>query len=64
MDIENPEFTSEIFALKELQHKITDDSVPENINEIDQLEMDLQLALLSENYENAAALRDKLAHIK
>jgi len=51
----------EIYQLKELQHRITDDSMPTELPQAEKLEIELQVALLSENYEKAAALRDEIA---
>ena len=55
-----PDLSPEIFQLRELQHRITDDSVPSEVPAIKKLEIELQMALLSENYEKAASLRDQI----
>lgn len=60
LDIDQPELAPEIYQLKELQHRITDDGVPSEIAPLEKLEVELQMALLSENYERAAALRDQI----
>jgi len=56
-----PDLSPEIYQLKELQHRITDDGVPSELPAQEKLEIELQMALLSENYEQAAALRDQIA---
>jgi len=61
LDIDQPELAPEVYQLKELQHRITDDGVPSEIAPQDKLEFELQMALLSENYERAAALRDQIS---
>ncbi|NQV30651.1 MAG: UvrB/UvrC motif-containing protein [Candidatus Marinimicrobia bacterium] len=55
-----PDLSPEIFQLRELQHRITDDGVPTEVPAIEKLEIELQMALLSENYEKAATLRDQI----
>jgi len=55
-----PDLSPEIFQLRELQHRITDDGVPTELPVIEKLEIELQMALLSENYEDAAILRDQI----
>ncbi len=61
LDIDQPELAPELYQLKELQHRITDDGIPSEISPIENLEIELEMALLSENYEQAAALRDKIS---
>jgi len=56
-----PDLSPEIFQLRELQHRITDDGVPTELPIQEKLEIELQMALLSENYEEAAILRDQIA---
>jgi len=56
-----PDLSPEIYQLKELQHRITDDGVPSELPLLEKLEIELQMALLSENYEQAASLRDQIA---
>ena len=56
-----PDLSPEIFQLRELQHRITDDGVPTELPVLENLEIELQMALLSENYEEAAILRDQIA---
>jgi len=56
-----PDLSPEIYQLKELQHRITDDGVPSELRPLEKLEIELQMALLSENYEQAATLRDQIA---
>ena len=56
-----PDLSPEIFQLRELQHRITDDGVPSELPVQEKLEIELQMALLSENYEEAAILRDQIA---
>ncbi len=60
--LEDPEadLSPEIYQLKELQHRITDDGLPTELPPIEKLEIELQMALLSENYEKAASLRDQI----
>ena len=55
-----PDLSPEIYQLKELQHRITDDGVPTELPAMEKLEIELQMALLSENYEKAASLRDQI----
>ena len=55
-----PDLSPEIFQLRELQHRITDDGVPTELPAMEKLEIELQMALLSENYEKAATLRDQI----
>ncbi len=55
-----PDLSPEIYQLKELQHRITDDGVPSELPLQEKLEIELQMALLSENYEQAASLRDQI----
>lgn len=64
LEMDPPDVTPEIYALIELQHRITDDTAPDHLNGMERLEMELQLALLSENYEQAAYLRDKLQKLQ
>lgn len=61
LDDPQPDLSPEIFQLRELQHRITDDGVPTELPPNEKLEIELQMALLSENYEEAAALRDQIA---
>ncbi len=56
-----PDLSPEIFQLRELQHRITDDGVPSELPVQEKLEIELQMALLSENYEEAAILRDQIS---
>jgi hypothetical protein len=56
-----PDLSPEIFQLRELQHRITDDGIPSELPVQEKLEIELQMALLSENYEEAAVLRDQIA---
>jgi len=56
-----PDLSPEIFQLRELQHRITDDGMPTELPVQEKLEIELQMALLSENYEEAAILRDQIA---
>lgn len=56
-----PDLSPEIFQLRELQHRITDDGVPTELLVLEKLEIELQMALLSENYEEAAILRDQIS---
>ena len=56
-----PDLSPEIYQLKELQHRITDDGVPSELPPMEKLEIELQMALLSENYEKAATLRDQIS---
>jgi len=56
-----PDLSPEIFQLRELQHRITDDGVPTELPVLEKLEIELQMALLSENYEEAAILRDQIS---
>lgn len=55
-----PDLSPEIYQLKELQHRITDDGIPSELPAMEKLEIELQMALLSENYEKAASLRDQI----
>jgi hypothetical protein len=55
-----PDLSPEIFQLRELQHRITDDGIPSELPVQEKLEIELQMALLSENYEEAAILRDQI----
>ncbi|MBT3252739.1 MAG: UvrB/UvrC motif-containing protein [Candidatus Marinimicrobia bacterium] len=61
LDDPQPDLSPEIFQLRELQHRITDDGVPSELPVQEKLEIELQMALLSENYEEAALLRDQIA---
>ncbi len=61
LDDPQPDLSPEIYQLRELQHRITDDGVPSELPTIEKLEIELQMALLSENYEKAASLRDQIA---
>jgi len=61
LDDPQPDLSPEIFQLRELQHRITDDGVPTELPAQEKLEIELQMALLSENYEEAAILRDQIA---
>jgi len=61
LDDPQPDLSPEIIQLKELQHRITDDGVPSELPPMEKLEIELQMALLSENYEQAASLRDQIA---
>ncbi len=61
LDDPQPDLSPEIFQLRELQHRITDDGVPSELPAQEKLEIELQMALLSENYEEAALLRDQIA---
>ncbi len=61
LDDTQPDLSPEIYQLKELQHRITDDGVPSELPAMEKLEIELQMALLSENYEAAASLRDQIA---
>ena len=63
-DLDQPEASPEIMALRELQHRITDDSIPEPPEKSVDLEEDLELAIYSENFELAAQLRDELNRLK
>lgn len=63
LDDPQPDLSPEIFQLRELQHRITDDGVPTELPTQEKLEIELQMALLSENYEEAAILRDQIARI-
>jgi hypothetical protein len=56
-----PDLSPEIYQLKELQHRITDDGVPSELPPREKLEIELQMALLSENYEEAASIRDQIS---
>ncbi|MCF7824729.1 MAG: UvrB/UvrC motif-containing protein [Candidatus Marinimicrobia bacterium] len=56
-----PDLSPEIYQMKELQHRITDDGIPSELPPLEKLEIELQMALLSENYEQAASLRDQIA---
>ena len=60
LDDPQPDLSPEIFQLRELQHRITDDGVPSELPAQEKLEIELQMALLSENYEEAAILRDQI----
>jgi len=60
LDDPQPDLSPEIYQLKELQHRITDDGVPTELPPQAKLEIELQMALLSENYEKAASLRDQI----
>ncbi len=60
LDDPQPELSPEIFQLRELQHRITDDGIPTELPAMEKLEIELQMALLSENYEKAASLRDQI----
>jgi len=60
LDDPQPDLSPEIYQLKELQHRITDDGVPTELPPMEKLEIELQMALLSENYEKAATLRDQI----
>jgi len=64
LEVDQPELVPELYQLKELQHRITDDGVPTEISPTESLEIELQMALLSENYEQAAALRDKISRTR
>ena len=59
-----PDLSPEIYQLKELKHRITDDGVPSELPPMEKLEIELQMALLSENYEQAATLRDQISKSK
>ena len=61
LDDPQPDLSPEIFQLRELQHRITDDGVPSELPVQEKLEIELQMALLSDNYEEAALLRDQIA---
>jgi len=61
LDDPQPDLSPEIFQLRELQHRITDDGVPTELPVQEKLEIELQMALLSENYEEAAIIRDQIA---
>ncbi len=61
LDDPQPDLSPEIFQLRELQHRITDDGVPTELPPMEKLEIELQMALLSENYEEAASIRDQIA---
>ncbi len=63
-ELDQPEISPEILALRELQHRITDDSIPEPQAEEENLEENLELAIYAENYELAARLRDELGRLK
>ena len=63
-DLDQPESTPEVIALRELQHRITDDSIPEPQAKVEDLEENLELAIYAENYELAAQLRDELGRLK
>ncbi len=60
LDDPQPDLSPEIYQLKELQHRITDDGAPTELPPLAKLEIELQMALLSENYEKAATLRDQI----
>ena len=60
LDDPDPDLTPEIYQLKELQHRITDDGIPSELPQSEKLEIEFQMALLSENYERAAVLRDEI----
>jgi len=60
LDDPQPDLTPEVYQLKELQHRITDDGVPTELPQSAKLEIEFQMALLSENYEKAASLRDEI----
>jgi hypothetical protein len=60
LDDPQPDLTPEVYQLKELQHRITDDGVPSELPKSAKLEIELQMALLSENYERAATIRDEM----
>lgn len=59
-----PDLSPEIYQLKELKHRITDDGVPSELPQLEKLEIELQMALLSENYERAASIRDQISKSK
>lgn len=59
-----PDLSPEIYQLKELKHRITDDGVPSELPPLEKLEIELQMALLSENYEQAASIRDQISKSK
>ena len=61
LDDPQPDLSPEMMQLKELQHRITDDGIPTELPATEKLEIELQVALLSENYEKAARLRDQIA---
>lgn len=63
-DMDQPEASPEIMALRELQHRITDDSIPDPPEKQVDLEENLELAVYSENFELAARLRDELNQLK
>ncbi|OIO62415.1 MAG: hypothetical protein AUJ47_07785 [Candidatus Marinimicrobia bacterium CG1_02_48_14] len=63
-DLDQPEASPEIMALRELQHRITDDSIPDPPEKQVDLEENLELAVYSENFELAARLRDELNQLK
>lgn len=60
LDDPQPDLSPEIFQLKELQHRITDDGIPSELPQLEKLEIEFQMALLSENYEKAASLKDQI----
>ncbi|NQT62466.1 MAG: UvrB/UvrC motif-containing protein [Candidatus Marinimicrobia bacterium] len=60
LDDPQPDLSPEVFQLRELQHRITDDGIPSELPVQEKLEIELQMALLSENYEEAAILRDQI----
>lgn len=61
LDDPQPDLSPEIYQLRELQHRITDDGAPTELPVLEKLEIELQMALLSENYEKAATLRDQIS---
>ncbi|NQV16832.1 UvrB/UvrC motif-containing protein [bacterium] len=61
LDDPQPDLSPEIYQLRELQHRITDDGVPTELPASEKLEIELQMALLSENYEKAATIRDQIS---
>jgi len=64
LDDPQPDLTPEVYQLKELQHRITDDGVPSELPKSAKLEIELQMALLSENYERAATIRDEIGRAR
>lgn len=63
-DLDQPEMSPEVMSLRELQHRITDDSIPEPPEKEVDLKENLELAIYAENFELAARLRDELNRLK